>query len=303
MKNKFISSTLLASAIALTGTISTWGITYTSNHHYYQTDYSYGGQVLKIGYTGPCSATVAKDETWTENVNVLVACCPGDGVHTELKIYGTAVTNGNVYVSGLTRVGDCFIDGGTWTCNGQFRLGCALEGTVTINNGGKLRVEDTFRINFGSTLTIKDTSKLQLTLDSSGTLGENGGIYIFNSVSDTISLETASNLSIDATTYSANAENFVINDIIVADSKNSTLDNLTISVGGNTFVANDESALNQYLSKIEIIGYENYVKSFVVTDNKSVALHLSKIPEPSAFGLLAGLGALALVASRRRRQL
>ncbi|MBQ8723578.1 MAG: PEP-CTERM sorting domain-containing protein [Opitutales bacterium] len=94
----------------------------------------------------------------------------------------------------------------------------------------------------------------------------------------------------------------MINDIIVADSKNSTLDNLTISVGGKTFVANDESALNQYLNKIEILGYENYEKTFVVNENnKSVSLHLSKIPEPSAFGLLAGIGALALVVSRRRR--
>lgn len=33
-----------------------------------------------------------------------------------------------------------------------------------------------------------------------------------------------------------------------------------------------------------------------------VSINVSSIPEPSAFGLLAGLGALALVASRRRRR-
>ena len=38
------------------------------------------------------------------------------------------------------------------------------------------------------------------------------------------------------------------------------------------------------------------------TGLKSIAFSTSAIPEPSAFGLLAGLGALALVASRRRRK-
>ena len=41
---------------------------------------------------------------------------------------------------------------------------------------------------------------------------------------------------------------------------------------------------------------------YMVDGGDSVSLVFSKIPEPSAFGLLAGLGALALVASRRRRK-
>ena len=44
-------------------------------------------------------------------------------------------------------------------------------------------------------------------------------------------------------------------------------------------------------------------KYFLSTDGKNIVLnYVSAIPEPSAFGLLAGLGALALVASRRRRK-
>ena len=38
------------------------------------------------------------------------------------------------------------------------------------------------------------------------------------------------------------------------------------------------------------------------TSNNGCAMTVTSVPEPSAFGLLAGIGALALVASRRRRK-
>ncbi|MBE6401541.1 MAG: PEP-CTERM sorting domain-containing protein [Verrucomicrobia bacterium] len=49
-------------------------------------------------------------------------------------------------------------------------------------------------------------------------------------------------------------------------------------------------------------GNANTTMGSVVNSAYSVSTNITVVPEPSAFGLLAGVGALALVASRRRRR-
>ena len=70
------------------------------------------------------------------------------------------------------------------------------------------------------------------------------------------------------------------------------LDGATLEKSENALIASADDLGKYYLEKIDTVGIgKNIVVSYVEV-----------IPEPSAFGLLAGLGALALVASRRRRK-
>ena len=82
---------------------------------------------------------------------------------------------------------------------------------------------------------------------------------------------------------------------------------LTTSASGNdtlTVSAGSYSGTYTFSSDAELtaVGFMLEGPADIGQSVKNVSVVSSAIPEPSAFGLLAGLGALALVASRRRRK-
>ncbi len=74
--------------------------------------------------------------------------------------------------------------------------------------------------------------------------------------------------------------------------------NVVASIEDNQWTANENmnASISSFTSDIDLASQSEWKMPSVTLSTTGV------IPEPSAFGLLAGLGALALVASRRRRK-
>lgn len=279
-------------------------------------DAKFGGNVLKIGYGGWGAGTVAAESEWVESSNLVVGCCPNNNDPATLTIYGKATTKGDTFVSVKSRSGICTVDGGTWRNEGNFYLGELLAGTLSVVNGGLFDLGGTFRINTTVNVNVDASSKFQIRTDETGTLGKKdstpsnnarGGIVLhaFPEDTKTMAFEAASSFVVDARAFSSDAEKIVFDNLFLAEPKyGATLKNLLLKIGENIFSVTDEELLNTHLRGLSVLGFEDYEKSFVVSaDEKSVALHLSAIvPEPSAFGLLAGILALAFAGTCRRRR-
>ncbi|MBC8011617.1 MAG: autotransporter-associated beta strand repeat-containing protein [Burkholderiales bacterium] len=176
--------------------------------------------------------------------------------------------------SGVGSTGTTVTKNGTGTLT--FVGNNGYTGTTTVN-GGTLALGASERINVASNLVMNSgTFALGGFTETLGTLDVNGnstidlgsgGVAIFAN-SSAVAWDGASTLSIAGTFVSGSSIKFGIDATGLSGSQ---------------------------LAQIFIAGYDSLAL------NGSGFLTASAIPEPSAFAALAGLGALGLVASRRRR--
>ncbi len=161
-----------------------------------------------------------------------------------------------------------------------------LTGGVTINEGA---IEATNASALGSTgtTTVNNGGVLKISVAD----GVNAG-------TGAVKFSSGAKFAIDLTAYSSGVEVDKALTVITASaiSFNSYNDLGTVTVPTSEQIENYFSAKDSNLGD-----FSSYARKWNYADGK-LTLTLTTVPEPSMFGLLAGAGALAFVAARRRRR-
>ena len=208
-------------------------------------------------------------------------------------------------------------DGGSWTVSNNTNvtifgennrtwtgdITVAAGSSLTINNSSLQLKDGTYNIDGALTIgwDIKFDSAAGLqtfALGSAGTLTTNSRLYT-----------DGHQIKFTGTVDLGSGSTYVLSQRTLFDG-NSQINGDTTAVADITELFNDSitaefTGLSTYDNSLDAdaLTAADAGKYFLSTDGTDIVLnYVSAIPEPSAFGLLAGLGALALVASRRRRK-
>ena len=180
------------------------------------------------------------------------------------------------------------------------------NGIVTVENGGKLIIADNgedMTLNCGGSLTISCKSEDGIQISDHLKI-TNSGVN-----TTTVNFGKEGSMSVNeiwngADIANATAYRLVTREFFKLD--HNTGNNIFgLSIVSSTVTGSDmvgmESAESADDLTLDVDGMGKYVLTEGNTGSWSIS-YVQAIPEPSAFGLLAGLGALALVGTRRRRK-
>ena len=292
MKKHITIAALLAAGTALSGAAvqtATWtGVAGTYTVEQASAASNWNNETLTwndsrnpLAYTFDCGGSVtigSNDDAW-------------QGMYTSDGGSWTVSNNTNVTIFGE--------NARTWTGNITVTAGSSL----TINNSSLQLKDGTYNIDgaltIGWDIKFDGAAGLQtFALGSAGTLTTNSRLYTDGheiKFTGTVDLGAGSTYVLSQRTLfdgnsQINGDNTSAEDITALFNDSITAEFTGLSTYDNSLDANALTA-------------EDAGKYFLSTDGTNIVLnYVSAVPEPSAFGLLAGLGALALVASRRRRK-
>ena len=212
--------------------------------------------------------------------NVSIGTWGVEGTVDGMSVNNSSSSNAvNITLRNGTLSGKIDTSGSTGEVNIDLQMGY----TSTENGGVSL----TTRIAAGTSFVLSSNTTLEFNDMSSGT-----GVLVWNLSADDVANQ---NVLISGSGTVAFSENVTI---VLNFESEAALDavvdnNASFQLFGDGVTA---TGLSNASWKVQVDGEET--GSTLSVNENGVA---TVVPEPSAFGLLAGLGALALVASRRRR--
>jgi len=189
--------------------------------------------------------------------------------------------------TGTTEISNVTQNGGTFTQTaGTLKLSGenTFTGGVTVT-AGTLVAANTKALGSSGTTTVNEGGVLKVSVNGGVNVGE--GSVTFNE---------GAKFAVDLTAYSDVQANTALS-IITASAisfnggNTNTVALISEEIDIESYFSVDDSNLGEWAKYARTWGYENNALTLTLT-----------VPEPSTFGLLAGVGALALVAARRRRR-
>ena len=218
-----------------------------------------------------------------------VTFAPQNSPSTSAQAWSVGGTNG--YYVGTTLDNDTWFSGFTWgAMTGATQI--MNQNQNALNKGTIVPYASSMPTEYGITFTLTAEQTLTVSSVTFSFVGAFNGGSFDNAASSVSTGSTIKLFSDDSELASTTADiegtglNEGVTSGTLPEANIVTLDFAPITVNaGDTISFTLEVTQNN-----------------VNTGLKSIAFTTAAVPEPSAFGLLAGLGALALVASRRRRK-
>ena len=272
MKKYLSIAALLAAGAAFANAAS---VTYGEG-----TEVSAGDQnVYTLSGENPYKSVKISSDERDPTVNVLIGTWDGEeGTVDGMSVDSSSSNPVNITLRNGTLSGKIDTSDSTGKVNIDLQMGSSTE------NGG---VSFTTRIAAGTSFVLSSKTTLEFNDMSSGT-----GVLVWNLSADDVADQNVLISGKGTVTFSENVT--IVLNFESEAALNAVMDNnASFQLFGEGVRAN---GLSNASWKVQVAGTDTG-RTLSVNEN-GVA---SVVPEPSAFGLLAGLGALALVASRRRR--
>ena len=262
----------------------------------------YGGASGSVSVTGGSTLDISQ----ATNIYITKAVTVGNGTFITPSSYSGAIA--------LDNSEDGYA-GSTINADSATTLSGVISGSGSLvkTGSGTLSLSGTNTYTGGTTISAGTVEALANSALGTGTATVDGGTL---SVSSGITVSNNITVVLDSyLTYSASASSLIVS---ISDDSTAALSGdgsisgtITLTVGDDIVtdsavtysfqLVDSSSALASALSDVTFEYGSGIDDSWTVSYDASSGIVTISIPEPSSFGILAGLGALALVAARRRR--